>query len=95
MRNDRHNQEIACQQVLLEDCSVFSVQWSTFPLGIAEGLTPSRLLERYLGHIRRATLSAIRRLVTIRFLMVIYRELTGSAATVRVLNVNLRQGEPL
>jgi len=193
MRKDRHSQEIACQQVLLEDCSVFSVQWSTFPHGIAEGLTPRHLLERYLAHIRRATLSAIRpaqssegiefrllgsrlslisflppeegpagltlricggllvqsrhchrgellftvqptqegikaclqlsdycplilgsstpsrlrrwlyrltqaaihRLVTIRFLVLIYRELAGSAAPVRVLKVNLRQGEPL
>ena len=193
MRKDHHNQEIACQQVLLEDSSVFSVQWSTFPPGIAEGLTPRRLLERYLAHIRRATLSAIRpaqssegiefrllgsrlslisflppeegpssltlricggllvqsrqchrgelcftvqptqegikaclqlsdycplilgsstpsslrrwlyrltqaaihRLVTIRFLMRIYRELTGNVAPVRVLNVKLRTGNPL
>jgi len=53
-------QEIACQQVLLEDSSVFSVQWSVFPAQIAAGLTPRYLLDRYLGYLRRATLSAIR-----------------------------------
>lgn len=53
-------QEIACQQVLVEDSSVFSVQWSIFPDRIAAGLTPRTLLDRYLLHIRRATLSAIR-----------------------------------
>ena len=57
------NQEIACQQVLLEDSSVFSVQWSIFPVEIACGLTPSHLLERYFSYIRRATLSTIRPVV--------------------------------
>jgi len=193
MHTDRDIQEIACQQVLLKDSSVFSVQWSILPLRITVGLTTRRLLERYLTHIRRATLSAIRpaqspggiefrllgsrlslisflppeeadgvlilhicggllvqsrnchrgelsfslqptpagikaclqlsdyyplilgsstpsplrrrlyrltqaaihRLVTVRFLMRIHRELTGNVTPVRVLNVNLCQGEPL
>ncbi|MBL0224354.1 MAG: hypothetical protein IPQ16_01865 [Geobacteraceae bacterium] len=60
MNTIRNNQEIACQQVLVEDSSVFSVQWSTFPSQIASGLTPRHLLTRYLVYIRRATLSAIR-----------------------------------
>lgn len=59
MPNER-KQEIACQQVLLEDSSVFSVQWSIFPTEITAGLTPSHLLERYFSYIRRATLSVIR-----------------------------------
>jgi hypothetical protein len=55
-----HDQEIACQQVLVEDSSVFSIQWSLFPARIATGLTPRRLLDCYLAYIRRATLSIIR-----------------------------------
>ena len=54
------NQEIACQQVLVEDSSVFSVQWSLFPAHLAAGLTPLLLLTRYLAYIRRATFSVIR-----------------------------------
>jgi hypothetical protein len=54
------DQEIACQQVLVEDSSVFSIQWSTFPAALTDGLTPRHLLERYLTYIRRATLTIIR-----------------------------------
>jgi hypothetical protein len=54
------NLEIACQQVLVEDSSVFSVQWSVFPTEIAAGLTPRHLLDRYLAYLRRTTLSVIR-----------------------------------
>lgn len=54
----RSHQEIACQQVLVEDFSVFSIQWSTLP-GAASGLTPRSLWDRYLSHIRRSTLSII------------------------------------
>jgi hypothetical protein len=53
-------QEIACQQVLLEDSSVFSVQWSVFPAPLADGLEAGDLLARYLVYIRRCTLSLIR-----------------------------------
>jgi hypothetical protein len=60
MDKRRDNLEIACQQVLAEDSSVFSVQWSLFPARIAAGLTPHHLLARYLAYIRRTTLSAIR-----------------------------------
>lgn len=188
-----HNQEIACQQVLVEDSSVFSVQWSTFPAQIAAGLTLHKLLDRYLVYIRRVTLCAIRpeetttgiefrllksrlslisflppepgddalilricggllvqphqshrgelqfsvepspkgvkvsvqlsgycplllgnsspspmrrwlyrltqaaihRLVTIRFLRLLYRDLAGSSVSVRVVNVNVRSGRPV
>ena len=46
---------IACQQVLQQDASVFSIQWMDLPAHLAVGLTPERLLQRYLEHIRRFT----------------------------------------
>ncbi|GFE62190.1 hypothetical protein [Geobacter sp. AOG2] len=55
----RH-QEIACQQVLVEDSSVFSIQWSVFPAHLALQLTPDILLKRYLAYIRRCTATIIR-----------------------------------
>jgi hypothetical protein len=55
--------EIACQQILVEDASVFSLQWSVFPVSATGGLSPERLLERYLTYIRACTLSIIRPLV--------------------------------
>lgn len=54
------NQEISCQQVLVEDFSVFSVQWSVFPARIAGGLSAEHLLQRYLAYIRRCTAGIIR-----------------------------------
>ena len=57
-------QEIVCQQVLVEDSSVFSIQWGIFPRDIAFNLTPRTLLDRYLSHIRRVTLSIIRPVVS-------------------------------
>jgi len=187
------NLEISCQQVLVDDSSVFSVQWSIFPVQIAAGLTPRHLLDRYLDYLRRTTFSIIRpsesatgvelrflnsrlslisflppeeggrsvtlricggllvqshqcdrgelcftiepvpegvkvtlqlsdycplilgssapssvrrwlyrltqaaihRLVTIRFLMLLYRDLAGSSAPVQVVKVNVRAGRPL
>lgn len=58
MSRARH--EIACQQVLVEDSSVFSIQWSLFPPDIAATLTTEGLLNRYMDHIRRSTLGLIR-----------------------------------
>lgn len=46
---------IACQQVLVDDNSVFSVQWTDLPQEIASGVTPYYLLERYLVAIRQMT----------------------------------------
>jgi hypothetical protein len=51
---------IACQQVLLRDASVFSIQWLLLPARHEASLQPVRLIERYLVHVRRATLSLIR-----------------------------------
>lgn len=48
-------QEIACQQVLVEDNSVFSIQWTDLPPAISAGITPSALLERYLVEISALT----------------------------------------
>jgi hypothetical protein len=39
--------------------------------------------------------AAIHRLVTVRFLALFYRELTGSAARVRVVDVKVRDGRPV
>ncbi|AJE04963.1 hypothetical protein GPICK_15765 [Geobacter pickeringii] len=52
--------EIACQQILLEDSSVFSIQWTTLPGRLAAGVTPAWLLERYLAYIRGFTCTLIR-----------------------------------
>lgn len=52
-------QDIACQQVLMDDSSVFSIQWSVFPETVASGLTPVKILQRYCAYIRRTTLSLI------------------------------------
>jgi len=54
------DQEIACQQVLLEDATVFSIQWSVFPGRLAAALTPEELLKRYLACIRRCTATIVR-----------------------------------
>ncbi len=56
-------QEIACQQVLVDDASVFSLQWSIFPTAITAGFSPQILLERYIAYISRCTLSIIRPLM--------------------------------
>lgn len=52
--------EVACQQVLTAEGTVFSIQWTIFPPEVAPGLTATALLERYLTHIRRFTLSIVR-----------------------------------
>lgn len=57
-------QEIACQQVLMENSSVFSIQWTTVSERLGAGVTPDFLLDRYLAYIRRFTLSLIRPRVT-------------------------------
>jgi hypothetical protein len=56
----RQTQDIACQQVLVEDSSVFSLQRSDFPAAISAGLTPAALLDHYLTYLRRTTLAIIR-----------------------------------
>lgn len=184
---------IACQQVLSEDASVFSVQWADVPAPLAGVLSAEKLLVRYLDYVRictralirpvtgangiefrllgtglslisflppiyeenfttlricggylvqprqcdrgelrfgvehlpekvrvslqlsdfcplllggrspslvrfwlyRATQAAIHRLVTIRFLSLLYRELAGHSADVQIINVSVRAGKPV
>ncbi len=54
------HQEISCQQVLVDGDSVFSVQWSIFPMEIAAALSTENLMMRYLTYIRNCTLTIIR-----------------------------------
>ncbi len=56
----KRTQEIACQQILMDDNSVFSIQWSILPESLAAGITPEVLAERYLIYIRSCTWSFIR-----------------------------------
>lgn len=51
--------EIACQQVLERDYSVFSIQWVVLPEAHARGLTPGELLDLYLAYIRSFTYSFV------------------------------------
>jgi hypothetical protein len=51
---------IACQQILEENHSVFSIQWVVVPAAASGELDAPRLLERYLCFIRRCTLSLVR-----------------------------------
>lgn len=59
-RPETREREIACQQILEHDSSVFSIQWMTLPSDHAHGIDPSFLFARYLQYIRRFTLSLIR-----------------------------------
>jgi hypothetical protein len=43
----------------------------------------------------RLTQAAIHRQVTIRFLMLLYRDLAGSSAPVRIVKVQVREGRPV
>lgn len=61
LRMNRHlSHEIACQQALLPDSSVYSVQWIKLPANLAKGISPRFLVERYLEYIRRFTLTIVR-----------------------------------
>jgi hypothetical protein len=54
------NYRVACQQILEEDHSVFSIQWVILPPGNDHGLTSEKLLRLYLEYIERFTLGIIR-----------------------------------
>lgn len=58
------HQEIACQQVLVDNASVFSIQRTLLPASIMGTLSAEILLARYLAYIRSCTLSIIRPLVS-------------------------------
>ena len=56
--------EVACQQILLDDASVYSVQWLDLPPRYATQLPASMLLERYLDFVREWTGHLVRPAVT-------------------------------
>jgi hypothetical protein len=60
MKKERTNIEIACQQVLMHDASVFSIQWTVIPEQFTAKLTPDLVLERYFSYLQRFTLSLVR-----------------------------------
>jgi len=45
---------------MTEDASIFSVQWTDLPVAIAGSLSADELLRRYLGYVRKCTLTLIR-----------------------------------
>lgn len=51
---------IACQQIIAEDQSVYSIQWVVLPAEAAEELTAALVLQQYLDYIERVTLKIIR-----------------------------------
>ncbi|MBU5612697.1 hypothetical protein [Geomonas azotofigens] len=55
----QHELEISCQQVLLPDSTVYSVQWIDLPPHAAPRATPPFLLEYYFKVVRRCTLGLI------------------------------------
>ncbi len=55
----RYN-DVACQQILAEDRSVFSIQWIDVPAPLPHHVTGDMLLADYLRHIGRFTLSIVR-----------------------------------
>lgn len=52
--------EVACQQILLQDASVYSVQWLVLPERYAHLVSAQLLLDRYLKLVRESTFSLIR-----------------------------------
>jgi hypothetical protein len=60
MKSAADHQKIYCQQVLVDDASVFSIQKSTFPRAIANPLDVEKVMLRYLDYIRKCTASIIR-----------------------------------
>ena len=60
MDTKEKNIEIACQQVLKDDASVFSIQWTILPGEYAGRLTPEFIMEEYFSYLRRVTLSLAR-----------------------------------
>jgi hypothetical protein len=53
-------QEISCQQVLIDETSVYSSQWMHIPDRHRSVVTPRFLFERYLVYLRKVTFSIVR-----------------------------------
>jgi len=60
----QHELEIACQQVLLPDASVYSVQWVDLPACVGPRISASFLLRHYFEVVTRCTFRLIRPTVT-------------------------------
>ncbi len=56
----QHELEIACQQILLPDASVYSVQWVDLPVSVASRVNAHFLLQHYFKVVTRCTLGLIR-----------------------------------
>jgi len=63
---DIDSDRIACQQILAEDQSVYSIQWVVLPAEAAAGLTAAGVLHLYLDYIERVTVGIIRVVTTDR-----------------------------
>ncbi|HBA88844.1 MAG TPA: hypothetical protein DCZ75_12935 [Geobacter sp.] len=61
---EKREMQVACQQVLLPDASVYSVQWIDLPASVSARVTWSLLLEHYFRVIRNRTLGLVRPTVT-------------------------------
>lgn len=59
-RSAREVAEVACQQILEQDASVYSVQWLVIPDPHARQVTAQLLLDRYLKLVRNWTFTLIR-----------------------------------
>lgn len=57
---DIDSDKIACQQILAEDQSVYSIQWVVLPAEAAAGLTAAVVLQLYLDYLERVTVKFIR-----------------------------------
>lgn len=55
-----HKLEIACQQILLPDASVYSVQWIDLPGRFGSRTNPPYLLQHYFRVVRNCTLGLVR-----------------------------------
>ncbi len=51
--------KIACREVIVEDCSVFSRQWINIPCPDKALLNPACLVESYMAFVRKCTLSIV------------------------------------
>jgi hypothetical protein len=60
MKKEQPKIEIACQQVLTHEASVFSIQWTVIPERYGAALTPDFVLERYFSYLQRFTLFLVR-----------------------------------
>jgi hypothetical protein len=63
MHHQRKYLEIACQQVVTEDSSVFSIQWVDLPVELAGSLYLKELLTSYFNYIKKCTFSIIQPVV--------------------------------